>query len=169
MKLNKIDYINLNEEVGRLLISLAKQALALRSLSTEINELADELPNLKLYVLDGIYSLYEFRYELLTRGVPVEKINSMDIVALPGVNKTIAGDCENVAKMNKHDKKVSRYNNDLDKLKSDVETFKRKIKALDKQTDALTPNVINDWSFTPKQVMTIKENISLAKELARHI
>ena len=73
MKLNKIDYINLNKEVGRLLISLTKQAAALRSLSNEINELAAELPDLKLYVLDGIYSLYEFRYELLTRGVPVEK------------------------------------------------------------------------------------------------
>lgn len=83
MNLNKTEYIKLYDEVGRLSDSITIQALKIRSLSNEIDELGAELTDLKFYVLEGVYSLYDFRYELLEEGLPVEKIDTMDIVALP--------------------------------------------------------------------------------------
>lgn len=169
MNLNKTEYIKLYDEVGRLSDSITIQALKIRSLSNEIDELGADLTDLKFYVLEGVYSLYDFRYELLEEGLPVEKIDTMDIVALPQKNITIAGNREDIEKMKQHDKKVSVYNSDLDKLKNDAETFKRKAKALDEQTSALIANGFSEWSFTAKEVATIKGNIRLARELARNI
>ena len=169
MKLNKIEYARLYSEVVRLNSSIIKQALKIRSLSNEIDKLTDELQGLNFYVLDGAYSLYDFRYELLECGVPVEKVDTLDIVAFPQKNKTIAGNREDIAKMNEQAKKAAGYNSDLDKLKNDAETFKRKVKALDKQTNALTPNFFDDWGFTTDQVKIFKESIEVVKELAEHI
>lgn len=169
MKLNKTEYIKLYDEIGRLSDSITKQALDLRSLSNEIDKLGEQLPDLKFYVLEGAYSLYDFRYELLAAGMPVEKVDTMDIVTLPEKNRTIAGNREDIEKMKQHEKKVAGYNSDLDKLKNDAETFKRKAKALDEQTSALIADGFSEWSFTAKEVATIKGNIRLARELARNI
>ena len=62
MKLNKTEYIKLYDEVGRLSDSITMQALKIRSLSNEIDKLTAELSSLKFYVLEGVYSLYDFSF-----------------------------------------------------------------------------------------------------------